>query len=92
MTPNDARRQFELDVHEPSGVWLGARALSAGTLRLLALATVAADPRSGRLVCLEEPENGVHPQRPEALLALLDDIAVDPRAAPGDGTPCGRCW
>jgi predicted ATPase len=84
---NEANQQFELEVQEASGQWLGARALSEGTLRFLALSTVAADPRSARLVCLEEPENGIHPLRLEAMLELLDRIAVDPEDEPGSDNP-----
>ena len=38
-----------------------ASALSDGTLRFLALTVMEADPKSRRLLCLEEPENGMHP-------------------------------
>ncbi len=83
VQPNDANQQYELQVRERSGQWLGARSLSEGTLRFLALITVAHDPGSARLVCMEEPENGIHPERLPAMLALLDAIAVDPSEAPG---------
>ena len=36
-----------------------ASALSDGTLRFLALTVMESDPRSRRLLCLEEPENGI---------------------------------
>ena len=55
-----------------------AGALSDGTLRFLALTVMEADSRSARLLCLEEPENGMHPLRIEAVIQLLQDIAVDP--------------
>ncbi|MBU4232437.1 MAG: AAA family ATPase [Desulfobacterales bacterium] len=54
-----------------------ARALSDGTLRFLALAVLELDPETEGLLCLEEPENGIHPQRIPAMLRLLEDIAVD---------------
>ncbi len=54
-----------------------AGALSDGTLRFLALTVMEADPRSGRLLCLEEPENGMHPLRIPAVIQLLGDLAVD---------------
>lgn len=56
-----------------------ARALSDGTLRFLALAVIEHDPESPSMICLEEPENGIHPDRIPAILALLQDIATDPR-------------
>jgi predicted ATPase len=56
---------------------LPARALSDGTLRFLALAVLELDPRAQGLLCFEEPENGIHPERLLAMLRLLTDIAVD---------------
>ncbi len=54
-----------------------ASALSDGALRFLALAVMESDPGSGRLLCLEEPENGMHPLRISAVIALLGELAVD---------------
>lgn len=55
-----------------------ALALSDGTLRFLALATLDLDPHFQGVLCLEEPENGIHPSRIPAMLQLLRDIATDP--------------
>lgn len=60
------------------GTEFPARSISDGTLRLLALALLEQDPESPRLICLEEPENGIHPDRVAAIVQLLRDIAVDP--------------
>ncbi len=54
-----------------------ARALSDGTLRFLALAVLELHPEGQGLLCLEEPENGIHPARIPAMLRLLQDIATD---------------
>lgn len=54
-----------------------ARALSDGTLRFLALAVLAEDPQAQGVMCLEEPENGLHPERIPAMLELLQDIVTD---------------
>jgi predicted ATPase len=54
-----------------------ARALSDGTLRFMALAVIELDPNARGLLCLEEPENGIHPERIPAMLSLLQDIAFD---------------
>ena len=54
-----------------------ASALSDGTLRFLALTVMESDARSRRLLCLEEPENGMHPLRISAVVELLGDLAVD---------------
>ncbi len=53
-----------------------ARALSDGTLRFLALAVMELDPVGQGVLCLEEPENGIHPERIPAMLRLLKEIAT----------------
>jgi len=67
-----------LEVRGRDGVLRPAVALSDGTLRFLVLATLAIDPEAKGLLCLEEPENGIHPERVPAMVRLLKDIAVDP--------------
>lgn len=54
-----------------------ARSLSDGTLRFLALAIIQQSSQSGGLFCLEEPENGIHPERVPPMLDLLQEIATD---------------
>lgn len=66
-----------LEVKGADGVFHPARSLSDGTLRFLVLATLAHDPTVHGLLCLEEPENGIHPTRIPAIVRLLKDIAVD---------------
>jgi len=56
-------------------------------LRFLALAVLELDPRAGGLVCLEEPENGIHPARIPAMLQLLQDIATDVDSPIGPDNP-----
>lgn len=60
-----------------NGVEFRARDLSDGTLRFLALAVLGEDPSWGGVLCMEEPENGVHPSRLEAMRQLVSDLAVD---------------
>ncbi len=81
------RKLLTLEVTEEGGAILPARSLSDGTLRILALAIFKEDPEHRGLLCLEEPENGVHPGRFEAWVRLLKDLAVDPRRPPGPGNP-----
>ncbi|SDX51987.1 AAA family ATPase [Thiocapsa roseopersicina] len=69
------------------GTELPAKALSDGTLRFLALASVEIDPTLTGLICMEEPENGIHPERIAAMLDLLRDIAVDPSLPVGEDNP-----
>ena len=74
---DDSRRTLTLGIAGRNGITHPARSLSDGTLRFLALAILAADPESGRLLCLEEPENGIHPSRIPAILNLLRSMVVD---------------
>lgn len=84
----DARRELlTLVVTGRDGVEREARSLSAGTLRLLALALQAADRRAPGLLCLEEPESGIHPARLPGLLRLLQEIPTDTSAALGPDNP-----
>jgi len=66
---------------------LPARALSDGTLRFLALSVLEQDPETPGLICLEEPENGIHPDRIPAMLRLLRDIATDAEEPADDTNP-----
>ena len=84
----DVKRELlTLLVKGKDGTVLPARALSDGTLRFLALAILEADPQAQGLFCLEEPENGIHPERIPAMIQLLRDIATDPTLPLGDDNP-----
>ncbi len=74
----DERRELlTLYMTDRYGTSHAARALSDGALRFLALAVLELDPEGHGLLCLEEPENGIHPERIPAMLRLLRDLAVD---------------
>jgi predicted ATPase len=74
----DNRRELlTLMVTSRDGTSHPAKALSDGTIRFLALAVLALDPEAQGLLCLEEPENGIHPERIPKILQLLQDIATD---------------
>ncbi len=74
----DERRELlTLQVTDRGGTSYPACALSDGTLRFLALAVLNIEPESSGVLCLEEPENGIHPERIPAMLQLLQDIATD---------------
>jgi predicted ATPase len=64
-----------------------ARALSDGTLRFLALTVLELDTDASGLICLEEPENGIHPDRIPAILKLLKEIATNPKLPVGSENP-----
>ncbi|MGB0561179.1 MAG: AAA family ATPase [Spirulinaceae cyanobacterium] len=61
------------------GTKLPAHQLSDGTLRLLALATLELDDNATGVYCIEEPENGFHPEFIRDVIQQLRDIAVDPQ-------------
>jgi len=82
---DEKRELLTLMTTVSDGTELPARALSDGTLRFLALSVLELDPETPGLVCLEEPENGIHPDRIPAILQLLQDIATDPNE-PADET------
>ena len=78
MVDRDEKRELlTLCVRDGGGTLHPARALSDGTLRFLALAVLEMDTEVQGVLCLEEPENGIHPARIPAILQLLRDIAVD---------------
>ena len=76
-----------LEVRDRNGVFHPARSLSDGTLRFLTLAILSVDPEVSGLLCLEEPENGIHPDRIANMVRLLKDIALDTSLPPGDDNP-----
>ncbi len=84
---DNTRRIKTLMLEQRNGVVHQARSLSDGTLRFLALATMAFDSESKGLICFEEPENGIHPSRITAILELLREMAVDPHSAVSPENP-----
>ena len=60
-TPGDGRRAFLLRTRD-SGFTIPAADLSQGTLLALALLTLAYLPNPPSIVCLEEPDHGIHPR------------------------------
>ena len=84
---DDVRQVVTLEVTERSGVVLPARSLSDGTLRFLTLTILREDPDAEGLLCMEEPENGIHPAKMNAMVDLLYGIAIDPRRRPSKDNP-----
>jgi predicted ATPase len=58
------------------GTEYSSRIMSEGTLRVLALCAISANPWPNSLVAFEEPENGVHPRRIEVIADLLSSLAL----------------
>jgi predicted ATPase len=68
------RGVVDIEVRQ-DGIDFSSRVISEGTLRVLALACIAANPWGGRLLAFEEPENGVHPRRIELIAELLFSLS-----------------
>ncbi len=87
VEPDPVREVFTLFLQEKGGLRLPARALSEGTLRFLALCVLLEDPTVSGVICMEEPENGIHPANLPAIVELVRDLAVDPQESPGVENP-----
>lgn len=84
----DAKRDLlTLEARLGAGPFLPSRVLSDGTMRFLALSVIQEDESFGGVICMEEPENGIHPAKIEAMVTLLRDLAVDPNEEPGADNP-----
>lgn len=84
---DDKREILTLQVTAMDGTDHPARSLSDGTLRFLALSVLELDVSAQGLICLEEPENGIHPERIPAMLSLLRAIATDPEEPVDETNP-----
>lgn len=84
---DDQRGLLTLRVIDREGTEHPAPSMSDGSLRFLALAVLELDRESQGLICLEEPENGVHPERIPAMLELLHGVAADVHQPAGDDNP-----
>jgi predicted ATPase len=73
---DDVRELLTLMITTRDGTPHSAKSLSDGTMRFLALAVLALDQEALGLICLEEPENGIHPERIPKILQLLQEIAT----------------
>jgi len=83
---DERRGLLTLRIVDHEGTEHPSPAISDGSLRFLALAVLELDAADG-LLCLEEPENGVHPERVPAMLQLLHDLAADVRRPSGPDNP-----
>ncbi|MGB8887692.1 MAG: AAA family ATPase [Candidatus Korobacteraceae bacterium] len=61
----------DVRVEEENGITIPASRLSDGTLRWLSLLTILLHPDPPPLVCIEEPELGLHPDMIQPLAKLL---------------------
>ena len=66
---------MQLFVHEKGGKIIPATRLSDGTLRYVCLLAILCHPEPPPLVCLEEPELGLHPDILPTIAELLLDAS-----------------
>lgn len=78
---DDKRELLTLMLTSRDGTKHPARSLSDGTLRFLGLAVLEMDQQSSGVICLEEPENGIHPEKIKAVIKLLQDMSMDVESA-----------
>ena len=81
---DEVRQSLTVMVKMKDGLAYSASSLSDGTLRFLALAVMASDPDATGLVCMEEPENGIHPLRIPEMLSLVRSLADADPSEPTD--------
>jgi predicted ATPase len=74
---DSANKQFIFDLQSSDGNSYSSRVLSEGTLRLLVLCVLLYDDKFQGLLCFEEPENGIHPYRINAMAQLLRLLTTD---------------
>ena len=74
---DDYYNQYRVFVHTTAGQRFPLHLLSEGTLRMLALCTLAFDDQQHGVLGLEEPENGVHPGLLKRVAELLRDLSTN---------------
>lgn len=84
---DEKRDLLTLQIKFRDGLTLPAQSLSDGTLRFLGLAIIEEDSSGSRLICLEEPENGINPKKICEMVELLKDMATDTNFAVDQDNP-----
>lgn len=84
---DEKRELLTLEVVDHDGTVHRANSVSSGILRFLAMIALKLDTRAGGLICLEEPENSIYPDRIPEVLKLLQDIATNPKRPVGADNP-----
>lgn len=81
------RDRLALSLLDGDGTLYPASTLADGALRLLAFLVLAHDPQTRGVLCMEDPERGIHPARIPAVLDLLIGIGVDAHQPVGERNP-----
>ena len=87
LRTDDVREIRVLEACGMDGQYHPAQALSDGTLRFIVLLALELDQENNGLLCLEEPENGIHPSKIPTIVDVLSDLSVDPFLAVGPENP-----
>ena len=87
VNKDEQRDLLTLQVKFKSGLTLPAQSLSDGTLRFLGLAIIEEDTSGSRLICLEEPENGINPKKILEMVDLLEGMATDTEFSVDEDNP-----
>ncbi len=74
LRKDEVRNEYLITIEHIDGHEIPSKLLSDGTLRILALIAISYDPQFNGIIILEEPENGVHPERIAHIVELLQDI------------------
>ncbi|GAB2917507.1 AAA family ATPase [Micromonospora polyrhachis] len=86
LAEDDARRQRQVEVITREEAPFSARVASDGTLRAIALLAALYDPRGAGLICFEEPENGIFPQRLAQFVRYLRTLVTRAPASKSEGS------
>ena len=70
-------KQYLIKIKDKDNQEYTSRVLSEGTLRILTLCILEYDSKHKGLLCFEEPENGIHPFRIEAMAKLLKSLSLN---------------
>ncbi|MCF8294665.1 MAG: AAA family ATPase [Bacteroidales bacterium] len=84
---DEKRDLLTLNVKFKDGLCFPAQSLSDGTLRFLGLAILEEDSEGSSLICLEEPENGINPNKIQEMIELLEDMAMDTTSELSEDNP-----
>lgn len=77
LTKDDILNKYTIWVKYMDGRSFPSSVLSDGTLLLLAIAVLRNDPNFHEVLCIEEPENGVHPSTLRDVAHMLRRLATD---------------
>lgn len=77
VSDDKENNSFVLRLKDVNGRWYSSRVLSEGTLRILTLCVMLIDETHQGVLCFEEPENGVHPQRIMDIAKIVSELGSD---------------